>query len=311
MARLTHYSKSLIGHLETGRRGVNEEHVDAYRRALGVEVTAALPDVEQLRSTIGELVEADVRGDGEPSEALRLFRVGQQQAASAAPSRDLHAVVGELGEVAGWMLYEAGRHDEMRSTNLEALHLSRLAGDRSIELLTLQNMSMHAGDLGQPGESLSIARMALEAPLSPRLEALFRTREARALAQLGDAAGARQTFRRARSLFMDGSRDDDPGWAWWITDQELLWHDAMIAADSGDLSAAIDMLQSAIDITPAHERRRLFNSYANLALLQARAGLSQDAGSTLAVCDSYRDVRSVRSETTRREALRLLCGRAG
>jgi tetratricopeptide (TPR) repeat protein len=260
-----------------------------------------------LRSKITDLIEADVRGGGEPREALRLFRHEQRQASLTTPTRDVHAVVGELGEVTGWLLYEAGKHDLVRSTNLEALHLSRLAGDRAIELLTLQNMAMHAGDLGSPGESLGIVRMVLDARLSPRLEALFRTREARALAQLGDKTTAERTFSHARSLYLEGVRDDDPAWAWWVTDQELRWHEAMIAADGGDLAAAIDLLQAAIAITPDHERRRLFNSYANLALLQARADARRDALTTVEACRPFRaTVESVRSETTLREALHVL-----
>ncbi|HEX5142436.1 MAG TPA: helix-turn-helix transcriptional regulator, partial [Mycobacterium sp.] len=36
MATRTHYSKSLIGLLETGRRTIKPEHVEAYGRALNV-----------------------------------------------------------------------------------------------------------------------------------------------------------------------------------------------------------------------------------------------------------------------------------
>jgi hypothetical protein len=64
--------------------------------------------------------------------------------------RDLYAAAGELGEVAGWLLYDTGERDLMRRVNHEAPHLSRLAGDHSMALLILQHMSMHAGHLGRP-----------------------------------------------------------------------------------------------------------------------------------------------------------------
>jgi transcriptional regulator with XRE-family HTH domain len=38
LARRTHYSKALLGHLETGNRTITTEHVTAYARALGVSV---------------------------------------------------------------------------------------------------------------------------------------------------------------------------------------------------------------------------------------------------------------------------------
>ena len=40
MACRTHYSKALLGHLETGRRPIRPEHVTAYSRALGVASTS-------------------------------------------------------------------------------------------------------------------------------------------------------------------------------------------------------------------------------------------------------------------------------
>ncbi|WP_280494233.1 hypothetical protein [Nocardia farcinica] len=71
---------------------------------------------------------------------------------------ELYAAVGEIGEVAGWL-------------------------------------TMHAGALGRPAEALRISRMVLETNrLSPRLEALFRMREARALAQAGDECHGEKLF---------------------------------------------------------------------------------------------------------------------
>lgn len=68
--------------------------------------------------------------------------------------------------------------------NQEALYYSRLAGDRSMELLTLQNASMHAGFLGRPHEALQLANSVLEScdRLSPRVKTLCVMRQARAVA---------------------------------------------------------------------------------------------------------------------------------
>jgi transcriptional regulator with XRE-family HTH domain len=331
LAHRTHYSKALLGHLETGRRPVKPDHLTAYAQALDVPVSrlytgsesgltvdrsnglrldpAAPLDgdyVESLRMRIRMLVDLDFQfGGDQPSDiALRLFRSVHRKVGvvPCAPGieRDLHAAVGELGEVTAWLLYDAGKHDLVRTTNLEALQLLRLAGDRSIELLTLQNMALHAGDLGRPVESLNLARMVLEtAKLSPRLKAMFRTREARALAQLHDTTSAEQTFRQARSLYLDGVRDDDPAWAWWINDQELAWHDAMIRADSSDWSAAVDALQESLVLTPGREVRRRYNHLANLFYAQTRAEAWHDARETMErVAPFVEEVRSARAANT-------------
>jgi hypothetical protein len=158
-------------------------------------------------------------------------------------------------------------------------------------------LSMHTGDLGRPVEALSIARMVLDSSkLSPRVQALFRTREARALAQLGDKTSAVRTFHLARSLYLDGVRDDDPPWAWWINDQEFSWHEAMIRADSGDWSAAVDALQESLVQTPDREVRRRYNHLANLFYTQTRAGAWRDACRTMtSVSPLVDEVRSTRS----------------
>jgi hypothetical protein len=317
--------------VETGTRAVKPDHITAYAQALDVPVSrlytgsesglsvdrtnglrldpAAPLDgdyVESLRMRIRMLVDLDLQFGGDQSSdiALRLFRSVHRKigAVRCVPGidRDLHAALGELGEVTAWLLYDAGKHDLVRATNLEALQLLRMAGDRSIELLTLQNMALHAGDLGRPVESLNLARMVLDtSKLSPRLEAMFRTREARALAQLGDTATAEQTFRQARSLYLDGVSDGDPAWAWWVNDQELAWHEAMIRADSSDWVAAVDALEESLVLTPGREVRRRYNHLANLFYAQVRAEAWHDAGETAErVAPFIEEVRSTRAVNT-------------
>ena len=104
----------------------------------------------------------------------------------------------------------------MMTEEVEHDHLSK-----PVELLTLQNSSMHAASQGRPREALQIASSVLEGPyrLSPRLKALFLSRKARAMAQGGDGA-ALGLLPEIRSLFLDGVSDADPAWAWWVDERE-------------------------------------------------------------------------------------------
>ncbi|MDQ6742607.1 MAG: XRE family transcriptional regulator, partial [Candidatus Dormibacteraeota bacterium] len=63
----------------------------------------------------------------------------------------------ELAEVAGWLLFDANRQDAAAALNREALRLAQLNGDRALEMLTLQNMSLQAHWRGQSDESLALA----------------------------------------------------------------------------------------------------------------------------------------------------------
>lgn len=152
--------------------------------------------LQSVRGHIQEIVALDNRFGGADLVRLsaRFFRTLHNQLGAGVYNpkleRDLQSAAGELAEVVGWLAYDAEAHDLARRMNQESLYFTRLAGDRDIELLTLQNSSMHAASQGRPREALQIARSVLEGgyQLSSRLKALFLTRKARALAQGGDAA---------------------------------------------------------------------------------------------------------------------------
>ena len=170
--------------------------------------------------------------------------------------RDLHSAAGELAEVVGWLAYDAEAHDLCRRMNQESLYFTRLVGDKTVELLTLQNSSMHAAAEGRPREALHIARSVLEGSyrLSPRVKALFLMRKAHALAQGGDES-ALALLPEIRDLYFNGVSDTDPAWAWWIDDRELAWHEAMVERDLGLVGQAIDHFERSVMATPADEIR--------------------------------------------------------
>jgi transcriptional regulator with XRE-family HTH domain len=217
--------------------------------------------LEEIQEHIREIVALDNLFGGADLVRMsaRLFRSvhGLLDTGAYDPrlERDLHAAAGEMAEVVGWLAYDAEEHDLARRMNQESLYFTRLCGDRKIELLTLQNSSMHAASQGRPREALQLVRSVLEGGylLSPRLRGLFLTRKARALAQLGDE-NALKLFSEIRSLFLDGVSDTDPAWAWWVDERELLWHEAMVQRDLGLAQAVTNFERSVLGV-PASETR--------------------------------------------------------
>ena len=260
------------------------EHADRVNQlepsvvSLGEIVAPDFGDSEYLQSIrdhIREIVALDNRFGGADLVRMstRFFRALHDQLGAGTYDprleRDLHSAAGELAEVVGWLAYDAEAHDLARRMNQESLYFSRLAGDKVIELLTLQNSSMHAAAQGRPREALQIARSVLEGDyqLSPRLKALFLTRKARALAQGGDRSALR-LLPEIRSLFLDGVSDGDPAWAWWIDERELAWHEAMVQRDLGLAGRAMTDFERSVAATPATEIR---SQYLHRAyLLQAQ-----------------------------------------
>lgn len=273
-------------------------------RAFPVTSYADTAYLEAVQQHTLQIIELDGRFGGTDLAplAVRFFRSVHQQLGSGAhePSleRDLQAAAGELAEVAGWLLYDADRQDDVRRMNQEALYFSRLAGDRSMEVFTLQNASMHAGFLGRPHEALHLARSVLESRdrLSPRVKTLFLVRKARALAQGGDEQ-ALTLFDQARSHYEDGIRDTDPKWAWWVDERELAWQEGMAFADLGHAREALGKFEQSVAATAP---RRVRSRYLHLGYLlgaQVRVGAWSDAETTMRQIGAMvGDVASTRTE---------------
>jgi transcriptional regulator with XRE-family HTH domain len=259
--------------------------------------------LEAVQQHIWHIVELDNRFGGSDLArlAVRFFRSLHQQlgtgAYEPAIERDLQATAGELAEVAGWLLYDADRQDDVRRMNHEALYFSRLAGDRRMELLTLQNASMHAGHLGRPREALHLARSVLESRdrLSPRVRTLFLVRKARALAQGGDEHALR-LFNQVRSHYEDGVRESDPKWAWWVDERELAWHEGMALIDLGRPGDAVDKFVQSVWGKTAHQMRGRYVHLGYLLGAQVQVGAWSDAETTIGqIATMVSDVSSART----------------
>ena len=244
--------------------------------------------LQAIRSHIHEIVALDNRFGAADLIRLstRFFRTLHDHLGAGTYDprleRDLHSAAGELAEVVGWLAYDAEAHDLCRRMNQESLYFTRLAGDRTIELLTLQNSSMHAASQGHPREALQIARSVLEGDyrLSPRLRALFLTRKARALAAGGDES-ALALLPEIRELFLQGVSDGDPAWAWWFDQRELDWHEAMVHRDLGLSGRAVDQFERSVMAIPADEIRSQYVHRAYLLQAQVDTGTWDAAEQTI------------------------------
>jgi transcriptional regulator with XRE-family HTH domain len=241
--------------------------------------------VESIRATVQRLVSLESRcGSNELAPlSVRLLRTVRrridQGAYQPGIERDLWTTAGELAGLAGWQLYDADRREAARQMNYEALFLTRLAGDRSTELLTLANTGYMESRDGRPGCALQLARSVLAEELSNRLRVIFGIREGRALAKLGDRDSALRVLDQARANFFDGPGDGDPAWAWWIDEAQLLAHMGRAHADLGHLDQAMRFLTGAVELgrTPAVQ----FDYLTHLFEAATMAGAWSDSGSAL------------------------------
>ncbi|GAA0511106.1 hypothetical protein A8924_4739 [Saccharopolyspora erythraea NRRL 2338] len=234
--------------------------------------------VSELRSGIAELVRLDGQHGGVELVPLaaRMFRAASARlAAGHHPSSlesDFTATVAELGEVAGWLAFDAMRHERARCFNLEALRLARLVGDIGMELFILGNMALQAQETGQAREALRTVRLMERFPLSPRLRVMVASRRARAAADLGDDRSF-ALIRRAQAEVDDSVHATDPKWTWWVDRRELLIHEGGMWRAAGNPGRAVDLHASALEAVPRHYRWASYIGGAMLvaALVEARS----------------------------------------
>jgi transcriptional regulator with XRE-family HTH domain len=236
--------------------------------------------------------------------ALRSFRRAQRLLGEGhydpAVERDLEAVTAEMGELAGWLLFDAERQEESRTTNAEALTLARIAGDASMEWFILSNQALASIHTGRNREALRISQgMTCGQDLPGRVRALFDVRAARALGALGDGPAALRTFDRARSAFADGVTNRDPAWSWWFDERELAGHEGMIRASLGDYDGALPLLAEAVERSEGREQFRwaLYIHRANLLRMLLRAASYGEAERVaLDVAPMVGEIASARTE---------------
>ncbi len=228
------------------------------RRPFAPDEPANHDDVANIRDATHQFVNIEMKlGSDELAPlALRYLRAAQrrldQRQYELSIERELQAALTELAEVAAWLLHDAGRQDAARQTGYEALHLARLAGSpQQLDLFILANLAHVEIFTGRPGAALQIARHALDSGnLTSRMTAMFKIREARALAQLGDRAGTERALEAARSHLLDGVSAQDPRWSWWLDEPELVHHTGQAFASLGVHERALPLLERANEDCP-------------------------------------------------------------
>jgi transcriptional regulator with XRE-family HTH domain len=228
--------------------------------------------IEFVHRSIQQLVLLDNHygADEIASIAVRLFRSVTHRLTSGLyqppVERDLVATAGEIGELAGWLLFDADKQDAARRLNQDALYWATLAGDQGMVNFILSNVSLQAIHLQRPLEALHVSQRVREGEsgLSSRIRALIHVREGRALALTGQRHDALRDFEEARAFFSDGVRGSDPQWTWWIDDFEITGHEGLCHREAGDARGAAELFHRAIETCPPGRARDRFMYHAHL-----------------------------------------------
>ncbi len=228
-------------------------------------------------------------------------------------SRRLLAACATLGQLTGWMAFDASRHGVAQRYWFTALRAAREVGDRPLASHILADLAFQAASRGRPGDAVTLAEAAARA--AERSPATVRASVASRLGYSYAAAGRRRDFEKQRteaSRLLESRHDaSEPPWMYFLTQGHLdcqagytlvaLGRHLISLGDHDgyrDLAEAHALLRTGAYRVPADDpsqRRALFEG-AWLALGHAAQGDYREAGD-LAVAAAARldQVHSPRS----------------
>ena len=132
----------------------------------------------------------------------------------------LHASVGELLRLAGWLSFDSGLHAQAQRFWVAGLYAAHAAGDRGLGANILGFMSCQAKDIGQIREAVTLAETARTGypASSPQVATILDLRAAEAYANAGEAGRCRKAIDSAFTRFTDTpASTGNPPWSYWIT----------------------------------------------------------------------------------------------
>jgi tetratricopeptide (TPR) repeat protein len=275
---------------------------------ISVARTAGRPvdamDVEMLRLCAEQFLELDRRYGGGHGRAF----LGDFLTRDVAPllrgrypdavGRELFAAAAELTGMAAFMSYDIGDHGAAQRAYIQALRLSKAAGDRLHGAHILANLATQAIFLGLPGEAVRLVRAAVDgagrrpcATVTARLHATA----ANAHALAGDRQGFAKAIAHAQRAL--DRADTAPAWARYFSSAHLAGTAMRSLLDLGRPGQALCYQQQALDLGPANTRTRTLH-IALTATAHARAGhIDQAALLAVQALQLARRIRSRRVST--------------
>ncbi|WP_063052784.1 hypothetical protein [Nocardia arthritidis] len=235
--------------VSAGTRRIGQGDVDAVRT-----MTTAFRDLDnrvgggKVRSTIVHYLHSSVAPllRGSYNE-----RIGRQ----------LFATTAELTKLAGWAAYDLEEHGLAQRYLIQALRMSRAAGDAGLGAEILAAMSHQATYVGRPGDAVDLARAAQIAARNAGLAALESEClmvEAHGHAARLDESSCATSLNAAERAFGRGD-SGRPEWLNYFDGAYLSAKTAHCFRDLGDLARAARYAEQSLDMSDGYLRGRAFN----------------------------------------------------
>jgi transcriptional regulator with XRE-family HTH domain/tetratricopeptide (TPR) repeat protein len=155
--------------------------------------------------------------------------------------RGLLVALAELGQLCGWLAYDAGHFGLAQRYYIAALRAAHSADDRPFGAHILTFMAHQAARQGQPAEAVTFIETALAGTrghATPALLAQLHSQQAYAFAALHDTSACTAAISQARTQVEQLKPDDDPPWLYWMSP-------SLVTVRSGDCLLKLGQVEQA------------------------------------------------------------------
>lgn len=226
-------------------------------------------------------------------------RLVDQASYRAAVGRSLLTSLGELGQITGWVLSDAGLHPQAQAHYLDGFAAARTAGDTAGAANLLSCLAYQWTNQGHAPDAALLAAAAArgaETGCTPAVRALVGERLAYAHAHVGDHSATARDLERVDELFdLRGPGDADPEWVYWLSRDEVLVMAARCWTQLGDARRAGAQLSDVLTRYSQQQVREqalyrafLSEAHLNAGELDAAADALESAAAYAAATESAR-----------------------
>jgi hypothetical protein len=283
-------------------------------RRIGAGLAARVQDrVVELRHLDDELAGEDLA----PlvlREYSATHRLVDQGSYTAEVGRSLLTSLGELGQITGWVLSDAGLHPQAQAHYLDGFTAASAAGDTAGAANLLSCLAYQWVNLGNARDAALLAATAERGARSatPAVRALLGERVAYAHAHLGDHAATARDLDRVDEVYdLRGSGDADPEWVYWLSRDEILVMAARCWTRLGDARRASPQLADVLTRYSTEQVREQALYRAFLGEAHLNAGELDEAAAALEGAAGYAAVTASARASERIAQLRVRLAAAG
>jgi tetratricopeptide (TPR) repeat protein len=146
----------------------------------------------------------------------------KQGSYSGEVGRELHVILAEQLQQAGWAAFDIGDHQRARSCYSDSGRAARVAGapdlvGNALAYSAYQQTATAQSGTADADESYEVAREVA----TPKVSALLLERKAWAHAAAGDARQADEALGLAREALHRNDSRPEPDWVWWVDEAEV------------------------------------------------------------------------------------------